>query len=216
MQFSVRLGLPTMLLVCCLTFVRLVAQHEGHATGQSAAGQSTGQTSQHEHGQKAETGKWREERAPRSSSMKRMPPAFLKRIAASWRCVSNQSGLAPSNRDAPLVIVIGQCRHQQLRRAGRLYLGGRNVFQDRVKQRLQVRPGHAGRQCRLPFDRVRVDDRELGLLVRSAQVHEQVERGVGDVVQPRVCPVYFIDYDNGLVAHLERLAQEPLLDRPDS
>ncbi len=92
---------------------------------------------------------------------------------ASDRLLARQLAREQSpDGDAAFVIVIGQRGDEQLRRAIRLDLGRGDIVQNRVEQRLQVRADDARRKRGLSLDRIGIDDGELGLLVRRAQVNE--------------------------------------------
>ena len=77
-----------------------------------------------------------------------------------------------ANRDAPLVIVIGERGHEQLRGLVRLDLRRGQIVHNRVEERLQVHANIARRKGRAAQDGIGVDDREFRLLVRCAEVNE--------------------------------------------
>ena len=78
---------------------------------------------------------------------------------------------------------------------------------ERLEQRLEILPGHVGVERRLPGARVRVDDRELDLLLVGVEVEEQRVDLVHDLRDARVGPVDLVDDQDHVQLQLERLAQ---------
>ncbi len=130
---------------------------------------------------------------------------------------AQRAGEQSPERDATLVIVVRQRGDEQLRRLSRFDLRRGQVSQNRIEERLEPPPLPApvcdrggrkgGGQCRSPANRVGVDNRKLGLLVGRAEVNEQVEGRVRDVVQTRVRAIHFVDDDDCFVSQFERFAE---------
>ena len=117
------------------------------------------------------------------------------------------AALEPSDGDLALVIVVGRRRHEQLRRRLGVHIGRGDALDDRVEQRLERGADVAVVRARRAGDRVRVDRRELGLLVRGTEVEEQVERLIQHVHRARVRTIDLVDDHDRAVAAPERLAQ---------
>ena len=81
------------------------------------------------------------------------------------------------------------------------------MSKERLEQRLEILAGHVGVERRLPGARVRVDDRELDLLLVGVEVEEQRVDLVHDLRDARVGPVDLVDDEDHVQLQLERLAQ---------
>ena len=71
-----------------------------------------------------------------------------------------------------------------------------NVIDDRLKKRLQIRALFIGIAGTGPLTRGCVEERALQLLVRSIQIHEQLEDLVHDLLGPRLRAVDLVDADD--------------------
>lgn len=111
-----------------------------------------------------------------------------------------------SNRDASLVIVIRECRDEELRGLIGFDEWRGQIIHNRFEKRLKVNAGVAGCECGCAPNRIGVDNRKFGLIVIRAEINEQVEGRVRDVIEPRVRAIHFVDDDDGFVSQLQRFA----------
>ena len=95
----------------------------------------------------------------------------------------------------------------RLERMAFLVLGRGNVFEDQLAQRLEVAALDARFERRPTGARVRVDDRELDLVLARAEVDEELVDLVDDFGDARVGPVDLVDHEDHRQVRLERLAQ---------
>ena len=109
--------------------------------------------------------------------------------------------------DTPDVFVVIQVGHEQLKTFAGLGTRRRNVFHDRVEQRLHRAAGVFEFHFRVAGLGRGVDEREIQLLVRRVERHEQFKHEVENFFWVGVLAVNLIDDDNRLRAGLERLAQ---------
>ncbi len=105
------------------------------------------------------------------------------------------------------VLVRGQVRDEELERVARLVGRGGRDPDEQVEERAQVAPGgrRVGRRRAGPG--VRVDDRELDLVVVGAEVDEQLVDRVEDLRRPGVAAIDLVDRDDDRQAAGHRLAQ---------
>ena len=113
-----------------------------------------------------------------------------------------------ADADAPDIAVVVQRRDLQLQRRIRIRRRRGHVRDDRIEQCLHRRRLLAleARACPA-LQRRGVDDREVELLVRGAELVEQFEGAIHDPVRARTGTVHLVHHDNRLVAHRERLAR---------
>ena len=83
----------------------------------------------------------------------------------------------------------------------------RDVLEDQLAQRLEVAALDIGVRRRPSGARVRVDDRELDLVLVGAEVDEELVHLVDDFGDARVGPVDLVDDEDHRQVRLERLAQ---------
>src|SRR5215204_3178731 len=119
--------------------------------------------------------------------------------------------LAPSHspdHDAPQVLGVVQVRDKHLEGGREIHLGSRDLLQHRLEElphvfpwifQIPERPALAGHG---------VQDGEIQLLVRGAEVGHQVEGEVDDLVGAGVRAVHFIYDHDGLEAEFDGLAQD--------
>jgi hypothetical protein len=123
------------------------------------------------------------------------------------RCVDLRATTEDAaDADASDVFVVIDRRNEHLERAffGRRF---RNGFRDRLKQRLERVARILEAELRDAGAAVRVDDREIGLLVVGAEFDEEVEDLVDDFARARVFAVDLVDRDDRLEIELQRLTQ---------
>ena len=123
---------------------------------------------------------------------------------------SERPALEPPHRDLPDVVVVGRRRHEQLRGGVARDIRRRYPLDDGVEERLERRAdvpvvgaGGAG-------ERVRIDRLELRLLLLRAELDEQIERLVEDVVRPGFGTVDLVDDDDRAVAAAQCLPEDEL------
>ena len=97
--------------------------------------------------------------------------------------------------------------HERLQRMAFLVGGRRNGREERLEQRLEILAREVRVERRLPGARVRVDDRELDLLLVGVEVEEERVDLVDDLGDARVGPVDLVDDQDHVQLQLERLAQ---------
>ena len=100
------------------------------------------------------------------------------------------------------VIVITERGDENLQRRIKIHHGGRDVAQDGLEERLEVR-AEIGGITGLGAGGLGVDDREIGLLVGGAQFDEQVKGLVENALGFGIFAVDFVDNDHGLMAHFQ-------------
>ena len=112
----------------------------------------------------------------------------------------DRTGLNLSHAHLAFVEILNQGEDQDLER--RVGVDGRcrNLVQHGVEERRNVRAGLIHVERRGAFDGRRVDDRKIELLVRRAEMDEQIEGPIHHVIDDRVRPVDLVDDDDGLVA----------------
>ena len=117
------------------------------------------------------------------------------------------AALDPSDRDPPYIVVVVDRRNQYPSRLVRVPFGRLDVVHDRIHQRLEVYPlGFGGVTCStIPPGAEYHRAIELG--VGCAEVHQQLERLVNHLIDPRIRPVDLVDDDDNRKVKLERLAQ---------
>ena len=86
-------------------------------------------------------------------------------------------------------------------------LGRRDAFEDQLAQRLQVTALDVGFERRPTGACIRVDDRELDLVLVGAEIEEELVHLVEHLGDARVGPVDLVDDKDHRQARLERLAQ---------
>ncbi len=116
-------------------------------------------------------------------------------------------GVQAADGDLAHVGAVLQGRHEQLRRA--VGVNGRrgDVLDDGVEQQRQVGVQLGGSGPGAAVGGLGVDDREVGLLLRRAQVDEQVEGSVDGVVGAGGGAVDLVDDEDDLQPLGQRLAQ---------
>ena len=87
-------------------------------------------------------------------------------------------------------------------------LGGRDPLEDQLAQRLEVAAFDIGVERRPAGTRVRVDDRELDLVLVGTEVDEQLVHLVDHLRDARVGTVDLVHDENHREVRLERLAQD--------
>ena len=119
----------------------------------------------------------------------------------------DRTGLNLPHAHLALVEILNQGEDQDLER--RIGVDGRcgNLFQYGIEERRNVRAGLIDVERRGAFDRCRVDDREIELLVRGAEMDKQVEGPIHHVIDDRIRPVDLVDDDDGLVAERQGFSQ---------
>ena len=120
---------------------------------------------------------------------------------------TDPAGEQPSHGDDALVLIVTERRHQHLERSLGIRHRRRDVVQDGLEERLEV-GAQLGCQASLLGHGIGVDDGEVGLVLVSAELDEEVEGTVDRVDRVGVLAVDLVDDDDGLVPHLERLAQD--------
>ena len=86
-------------------------------------------------------------------------------------------------------------------------LGRGNALEDELAQRLEVAALDVGVERRPTGARVRVDDRELDLVLVGAEIDEELVHLVEDLGDARVGPVDLVDDEDHRQVRFERLAQ---------
>ena len=101
-------------------------------------------------------------------------------------------------------------RDHHLQRAVRVAVRSRDLFDDRLHQRLEVRALIFHVVLRDAVAGRRVDDREVELIVIGIEFHEELEDFVVDIVHALVRLIDLIDDDDRLELLLQSLAQDVL------
>jgi hypothetical protein len=112
-----------------------------------------------------------------------------------------------SDGDAPEEVVVVERRRLELERRVVLLRRRRDLLEDHVEERLQVLRLLAHLLHRVPVAPRSVHDREVELLVVRAELDEEVEDLVEDLVRPRVGPIDLVDHHERAEAVLEGLSQ---------
>ena len=84
----------------------------------------------------------------------------------------------------------------------------RRHFHEQVQQRTEVRPGRREVARRRPELGIRVDDRELDLVLGGAQVHEQLVDVVEHFGRSRIAPIDLVQRDDDRQVTGHRLLQD--------
>ena len=113
----------------------------------------------------------------------------------------------PPDRHAADVVVGRQVGDQQLERVARRVGDGRRDLDEQVEERPQVRAGLGQVARRRAGLGVRVDDRELDLVLVGAEVHEQLVDVIEDHVRAGVAAVDLVDRDDDRQAPGHRLLE---------
>jgi hypothetical protein len=116
-------------------------------------------------------------------------------------------GVQAADGDLAHVAAVLQRGDEQLRRAVGIDERRGDGVEDGIEQQRQVRPQLRRRRAGAAVGGLGVDDRELHLLLRRAQVDEQVEGGVDGVVGPGGGAVDLVDDQDDLQPLGQRLAQ---------
>ena len=118
----------------------------------------------------------------------------------------------PAQREPAEVRRRVEVGHERLERVTFFVLRRGDAFEHELAQRLEVAALDLGVERRPTRARVRVDDRELDLVLVGAEVDEELVHLVEDLRDARVGPVDLVDHEDHRKVRLERLAQhEPRL-----
>ena len=100
-----------------------------------------------------------------------------------------------------------EVRHERLERVTFFVLGRGNALEDELAQRLEVAALDVGVGRRPTRARVRVEDRELDLVLVGAEIDEELVHLVDDLGDARVGSVDLVDDEDHGKVRFERLAQ---------
>ena len=119
-----------------------------------------------------------------------------------------RAALQPPHGDPSDVVVVCGGGHEELCRGRRIDVRSRDAIDDRVEQRLERGANMTVVGACGPQDRVCVQGGELGLLLGRAEIEEEVERLVQNMVRARLGPVDLVDHEDRAVAAAQRLAED--------
>src|SRR6266508_4945746 len=100
-----------------------------------------------------------------------------------------------------------EVRHVRLQRMVVVVLGRGYPLEQRLEERFEVRCERVRREARMAGARVRVDDRELDLVLGRVEIEEELVHLVDDLRDPRVRAVDLVHDEDQRQPRLERLAQ---------
>ena len=131
-----------------------------------------------------------------------LAPAPGHRLALRDRAVVHAAEREPAH-----VRVGVEVRHSRLERVRGIVLGGRDPLHEQVEQGLEVAALDSLLERGPAGLRVRVDDRELDLLVVCVEVEEELVDLVHDLADARVGAVHLVHAEHHRQPGLERLAE---------
>ena len=108
----------------------------------------------------------------------------------------------------PFIGILGQGQHEELERGVRVDGRCRNLVENRLQERGDLRPWLLEIEGRHPLDGGGIDDRKVQLFVGGSQMHEEIEGAIDDVIDDRIGAIDFVDDDDGFMSEGQRFAQD--------
>ena len=121
--------------------------------------------------------------------------------------LTDDTAFDPSDPDAPDIIVIVDGRDEELQRRVGIAFGGRNVFEDRVKKRIEVLSHFVRREGSLARSSGAEEHRGIELFVGRVEIEQEFEDLIRHLVEAGVGTVDLVHDDDDPVSELHRLAE---------